>query len=110
MRRQEVTLSSATSSNPLPVDYRAQVFNIGIGCAISSGAVLTYSIQYTFDDVYASGYDPSTGNWFTHSVLTGRTTNADSSITSPVTAVRLTVSAYTGGSVTAVFLQSSGQG
>lgn len=110
MRRQEVTLSSVTSSAPLPVDYRAAVFNIGIGCSISSGAVLTYSIQYTFDDVYVAGYDPSLGNWFTHSVLSAKTTSADSTITSPITAVRLTVSAYTGGSVTAVFLQASGQG
>lgn len=110
MRRQDVTLSEATSSVPLPVDPKAQVFNIGIGCVISSGAVLTYKVQYTFDDVWLTTYSPSTGNWFDHPVLVSKTANADSTITSPVTAVRLVVTAYTSGSVTATFLQSSSRG
>lgn len=108
MRRQEITVSSATSSNPVVVDYRAQVFNIGIGCVLSAGADLTYTVQHTYDDLYAAGYNPATGNWFNHSVLVNRTTNAESDYISPITAVRLTVTAWTSGSVTAVFLQASG--
>ena len=37
MRRQDITVSSATVSIPLPVDTQAAVFNIGIGCAITAG-------------------------------------------------------------------------
>ena len=110
MRRQEVVLSSATASAPIPVDYRAQVFNIGIGCSLTAGATLTYSIQHTFDDVYAPGYNPATGTWFDHTTLTARTTNSTSSYDAPVVAVRVNVTAYTSGTLTVVFLQSSGQG
>ena len=106
MRRQEVTLGAVGVSSPLPVDTFATVFNIGIGCSISSGATLTYSVQHTFDDVYAAGYNPATGNWFTHPTLSARTTSADSSYNAPVTAVRLNVTAWTSGTVTAVFLQT----
>ena len=88
----------------------AQVFNIGIGCVITSGAMLTYKIQYTFDDIWSPSYNPATGNWFDHSVLVSKTANADSTITSPVTAVRVTVTAYTSGSVTVTFLQAASKG
>lgn len=107
MRRQTVTVGSQTSSAAIPVDYRAQVFNIGIGCVISGGATLTYKIQYTYDDIFDSTVTPT---WFDHAVITGQTGNKDSTITSPVSAVRLTVTAYTGGNVTATLLQASGQG
>lgn len=110
MRRQDVTVSSATSSAPLPVDYRAQNFQIGIGAVVSAGGVLTYKVQHTFDDVYASGYNPATGNWFDHSTLVAQTASKDGNYAFPITAVRVTVTAFTSGSVTVTFLQSSGQG
>lgn len=107
MRRQTVTLSSATNSATLPVDYRAQNFQIGIGCVISGGAVLTYKIQHTFDDIFDATVTPT---WFDHSNIVGTTTNKDGNYAFPVAAVRLVVTAYTSGNVTATFLQSSGQG
>ena len=107
MRRQIVTVGALGSSAAIPVDHRAQVFNLGIGCVISGGAVLTYKIQYTFDDVYDSTVTPT---WFDHAVIASQTTNKDGSITSPVAAIRLTTTAYTSGTVTATILQSSGQG
>jgi len=116
MRRQDVTVSSATASAPLPVDYRAQNFQIGIGCVLSAGASLTYKVQHTFDDVYAKDangvatYNPATGNWFDHSTIVAQTANKDGNYAFPITAVRLVVTAYTSGNVTATFLQSSGQG
>ncbi len=105
MRRQDVTLSSATASAPLPINSIESAFNIGIGCVLSAGAVLTYSVQHTFDNVFAPGYDPLTGTWFTHPTISAMTTNRDSSYNSPIVAVRLIVTAYTSGSVTATFLQ-----
>lgn len=107
MRRQIVTLGALGSSAAIPVDYRAQVFNIGIGCVISGGASLTYKIQYTYDDIYDSTVTPT---WFDHAVITAQTANKDGSITTPVSAVRLTTTVYASGNVTATLLQSSGQG
>lgn len=107
MRRQIITVGSAGSSVAIPVDYRAQVFNIGVGCVVNGGGTLTYKIQYTYDDIYDPTVVPT---WFDHATITGKTANFDGSIVTPCAAVRLTVTAYTSGSVTATFLQSSGQG
>jgi len=107
MRRQIVTLGASGSSAAIPVDYRAQVFNIGIGCVISGGASLTYKIQYTYDDIFDSTVTPT---WFDHAVITGQTGNKDGSLSVPVSAVRVTTTAYTSGSVTVTLLQASGQG
>lgn|SRR3990172_2510058 len=103
MRRQTVTVSSATSSAAIPVDYRAMNFQIGLGCVMTG--TLTYKLQHTFDDVF----DPSvTPTWFDHSVVTGQTANKDGNYSFPVSAIRLTVTAYTSGSVTLTMLQASG--
>ena len=107
MRRQIVTVGALGSSAAIPVDYRAQVFNIGIGCVISGGATLTYKIQYTYDDIQDPAIVPT---WFDHAVIIAQTVNKDGVITSPVSAVRLTTTAYTSGTVTATLLQASGQG
>lgn len=107
MRRQIIVVGALGSSAAIPVDYRAQVFNIGIGCVISGGASLTYKIQYTFDDIYDPLVVPT---WFDHSVIVGQTANKDGTITSPVSAIRLTTTVYASGTVTATLLQASGQG
>lgn len=103
MRRQVVTVSSATSSAPLQVDYNLAQFNIGFGCVISAGAVLTYKVQHTFDDVFNSAITPT---WFDNSTVTAQTANKDGNYTSPVAAIRLTVTAYTSGNVTLTALQT----
>lgn len=110
MRRQDITVSSATASSPVPVNPQAQVFNIGMGCVISAGGSLTYTVQHTFDDIWDPAYNPATGNWFNHSVLVNKTSNADSTYTSPVTAIRVNVTVYASGSVTVTLLQSAGPG
>lgn len=103
MRRQTITVSSATSSATIPVNNYSNTFQIGIGCVISAGAVLTYKIQHTFDDIYDASITPT---WFDHSVIVGQTANKDGNYSAPVAAVRLVVTAYTSGSVTATFLQN----
>lgn len=49
---------SATGTAPsysawMPVDYGQNAFGIGFTCNITSGAVLTYSVQYTEDNLSA---------------------------------------------------------
>lgn len=54
MRPVTVRVSSATFSRWVPTSYRSQsTFGVALGCVISSGAVLTYSVQHTFDQIYA---------------------------------------------------------
>jgi hypothetical protein len=34
-----------------------------------TGAASTFSVEHTFDDVFAKGFDPSTATWAEHPVL-----------------------------------------
>lgn len=106
MRPVRVTVSSQTASAPIPLDHYQGPFNVGIGVAVSAGATLTYSVQHTFDDVNAAGFDPSTAVWYTNSALGAKNTTLDGNYAFPVTAVRLNVTAYTSGSVTMTLVQA----
>jgi hypothetical protein len=89
-----VTVTNVGVSQPIPMDQYLTPFNVGMGAVITSGAP-TYSVQHTFDNVYASNYNPATGTWFTHPDLAAQTTNADGNYAFPVSAIRLNVTAVT---------------
>lgn len=102
MRRQSVTVGSATSSAPFLLDWNIPYFGVGFACVVSGGGVLTYKVQHTFDDILNPAVTPT---WFDHSTVTAQTANKDGNYAFPVTAVRLTVTAYTSGNVTLTLLQ-----
>lgn len=89
MRPIRVTVTNAASSAVIPLDRYETPFAVGIGCDITSGTP-TYTVQYTFDDVWASGFDASTAKWYDHGSLSAKGVDGDSNIAFPVTAVRLT--------------------
>jgi len=101
-----VTVSSASASNPIPLNTYGDPFNVGIGCDVSAGGILTYTVQHTFDDVQANTFDPATATWFSNSTLVAQTADKDGNYAYPVTAVRLLVTAYTSGSVTMTVIQA----
>ena len=101
-----VTVSSASPSQAIPLNFNTSPFNVSIGVNLSAGASLTYSVQYTFDDVFAPNFNPSTANWFTHGTLTGKTSSSDGNIAFPVTAVRLNVTPYVSGTAQIVVIQA----
>jgi len=101
-----VTVSSATVSAALPLDQYISPFNIGLGVSLSAGASLTYTVQHTFDDVWAAGFDPATANWFNHATMTSKTTSFDGNYAYPVTAIRLNVTSYTSGEATLTAVQA----
>jgi hypothetical protein len=88
------------------MDTYRDPFNLGIGVALSAGSTLTYSVQHTFDDVQAVGFNPATAVWYDHATLTAKTTSSDGNYAYPVTAVRLNVTAYTSGSATMTVIQA----
>ena len=105
MRRVVETVTGVANSNVVPMDYRAQVFNVGIAIVVTGTA--TYNVQYTLDDIYNTAITPT---WFTMAApFAAATANASGSQAFPVSAMRLNVTASTG-SVTMTLLQSSGQG
>lgn len=111
MRPVVFTLSNASggalTSSVYPPDNYVSPFNVAISVVVTGSA--TYTVQYTFDDVFASGYNPSTGNWTDHISLTAQTTTKDSNVAYPVTGIRIRQTAGSG-SVRCTFIQAGGGG
>lgn len=109
MRPVVFTLSDASAevkfSGVYPPDNYTSPFNVAISVRVSAPA--TYTVQYTFDNVFASGYNPATGNWVDHPQLTGQTTTKDSNIAYPVTGIRIKQTAGSG-SVVCTMIQAGG--
>jgi hypothetical protein len=100
-------LSSVTTSTPFQIFPPAGqgLFGPGymlpfIGVNLSSGAVLTYNVEVTGDDVANVGYVAANGNWFGFTNLTGLSASAVGTLGAAVRAVRLNVTAYTSGTAT----------
>ena len=105
MRRVVTTVTGVANSPAIPMDHRAQFFNVGIEATVSATA--TYNVQFTLDDIYNPAITPT---WFNvASPFTGATANQVGNLLIPCSAMRLNVTASTG-SVTLTLLQSSGQG
>ena len=106
MRPVRVSVSSQTVSNPIPLDVNVDPFSVGIGVAVTGGATLTYTVQHTFDDVWASNFNPATAVWYPNTSLSAKTASLDGNYAFPITAVRLNVTAWTSGTATMTVIQA----
>lgn len=87
MRLKKVTVTGVGTSNWLPVDNKQAPFNLSVNCAIVSGTA-TYSVEYTYDNVFDSTVTPTA---VALSTITAATTAKDGVINQPVMAIRLNV-------------------
>ena len=94
MRPVVLSVTGVGNSVPDPLDHYLTPFNVSLAVVVTG--TITYTVQYTYDDVFAPTYNPATGNWLPHPSLTAQTATKDSNIAYPVRAVRLTTSAGTG--------------
>ena len=97
MRPVRVTLTALGKSNPIILDTYRNPFSVGVN-VVKTGDIV-YSVEYTYDDVFASSYDPdaASSQWIAMSAFPNPTTTAkDGTISSPVMAVRLNVTSITG--------------
>jgi hypothetical protein len=69
-------------------------FNVALGVLVTG--TVNYTVQYTFDNVFASDYNPATGNWVDHPSLTAQTATKDSNVAYPVQGIRLVVNSGSG--------------
>ncbi len=109
MRPVVVTVSSATASAPIPVDWRGSPFSLSLGVDLNPG-VLTYTVEHTFDApedfASATAYN-SDATWRDTTGLTALTATDEGNIAFPVRAVRLNVTAFTSGSAELTVIQSN---
>ena len=96
------TVSSVTSSNALPIDYREMGFGLSLFLVITGTG--TYKVQYTGDNVFDSSVTPT---WFDHPILTGITASTVGNFAFPCRAIRLTCTAFTSGGGTLTVIQGS---
>ncbi len=106
MRPVTLSISAAGATQPVPLDQYISPFNIGLAVDLSAGATLAYTVQHTFDDIYAANYNPATGNWFNHATMAAKTASSDGNYAFPVRATRLNVTAYTSGTATFKIVQA----
>jgi hypothetical protein len=102
----QTAIAAVAAGAPVVLDYRNTPENAGIQVALAAPSVLTYKVQYSNDDPFASGFDPSTATWFDHPTLNGQTTSQYGSLGTPARMVRLNVTAWTSGSATLTVVQS----
>jgi hypothetical protein len=110
VQTQTVTLSAVGVSSPVlfrPLLSSGAPLLPSVLVFVSSGASLTYSVEVTGDYVAQLGYTNSatSGNWQPFTGMSGLTGNYANSLGAAVTALRLRVTAWTGGTVTLQFVQ-----
>lgn len=111
MRPIVYTLSDASGgakySNVYAPDNYATPFNVALSVVVTG--TVSYTVQYTFDDVFANSYDPTSGNWTNHPSLSAKTTTSDSNIAYPVTGIRIMLASGSG-SIRFTAIQAGGVG
>jgi len=109
MRPVVYTLTDASGgakvSNVYPPDNYVSPFNVALSVIVTG--TVSYTVQYTFDDVFAASFSPATANWTNHPSLTAQTATKDSNIAYPVTGIRIQLASGTG-SVTFTAIQAGG--
>lgn len=78
---------AATTSAVFRPDLYRTPFNLGFGI-VKTGTV-NFTVQHTFDDVWAADFDPATATWFNHASVAAATANADGNYAYPCRGVRL---------------------
>jgi hypothetical protein len=105
--------SGAQTVSPVyAVDHYISPANISLNVVVTG--TITYTVQYTFDDVFAAGYNPNAGsaNWTNHPTLAAKTATADSNISYPVRGIRVIspASPSSSGTATLTIIQGGGAG
>lgn len=91
MRPQVISKSGTGTTAWIPMDYKQNPFNVGMGIVVNG--TVNYTIEHTFDDVFDSTVTPTA---FSHSVLAAKTANADGNYAFPIRAIRINNNSGTG--------------
>ena len=106
MRPTTVTVTGTGVSVPIPLDYYTSPVNVALGCVVTG--TNNYTVQYTYDDVFAANYVPASGNWINHPTLVTKTTTADSNLAFPARAVRIQSNSGAGSTTMTVIQAGTG--
>lgn len=94
MRTVTVTQSGVGRSSVVVPDRYTEPVNISLAAIVTPAA--TYNIEYTYDDVFATTFNPATANWFIHATFSAQTATKDGNIAFPVTGITINQTAGVG--------------
>lgn len=103
MRRVTVSQTGVGTSNLVVCDQYINSTQITLAAKISG--TVTYTIEFTCDDVFADNFTPASATWYPHAVLFNQNANNASNFMFPITACRINNTAGTG-TTTLTVLQS----
>lgn len=103
MRPIVLSVTGVGSSAVSPMNINTSPFNVGFGVTVSG--TINYTVQHTFDNVWATDFNPSTANWFDHPTIASQSTTKDGNYAFPVSAIRLLTNSG-GGTATLTLLQA----
>jgi hypothetical protein len=99
------TITQALETLPVPLDFNISPFSVGL--QVATTGTVNYTVQYTFADPFAQGFDPATATWTNHASLSALAATADSNIAFGCRAVRCIINSGTG-SVVFTVVQAAG--
>jgi len=107
MRPVTVSQTGAGSSSLIAADYIQTPFNASISTVVSG--TVNYTIQHTFDDIFASGFNPATATWYDHdnAIMVNATANQNSNYNFPIRALKILQNSGSG-TTTLTFIQGIG--
>lgn len=85
------------ASTFVPLNTRSATFQVSLVVAPGSGALP--SVQYTLDDIWASGYSAGSGTWIPHPEMSSISGSLSGNLGFPASAVRLVNSSGAGAGV-----------
>lgn len=97
-------ITTTTATAVWVPNYNITPFNVNV--TVIPGTSCTYSVQYTMDSVFASTYNPSSGNWINHPDGTAQTGTVTVQFVSPVMGIRVNQTAYGSGTTNYYILQA----
>jgi uncharacterized PurR-regulated membrane protein YhhQ (DUF165 family) len=103
-----VTVGAVAASNVIPLNnLSGSPFNVGLFADLSAGGSATYSVEYTYNDVFADSFTAAGATWTAVSGMSGAIADSSGSLTAPVVAVRLNVTVWASGTVTLTIVQQN---
>lgn len=105
MRPTTVSVTGVGTSALVPFDHYKNP-NVAAVSVKVSGTV-TYTVEYTFDDIWSNGFNPATASYMPLPDLSGLSANADGNFAFAPRACRLKVTAGTG-TATMTVIQAGG--
>jgi hypothetical protein len=96
------TVTGVANGDVIPLDIYLDG-EVALGVDVTG--TITFTVEYTYDDIWDEAFNPATATWYAVTGLTGGSADADAVLSAPPRAVRIRNSAGTG-SARLVVIQS----